>query len=76
MIEPYNLNVVAPPGTLASPPAVMIEPYNLNVVVLSPKKIMNNYTAITCYKVPHDRYPFTCSSVSYSSPRWCYSAVH
>lgn len=48
MIEPYNLNVVAPPGTQASPPAEMIEPYNLNVVVPSPKKLMNNYTAITC----------------------------
>ena len=48
MIEPYNLNVVAPPGTQASPPAEMIEPYNLNVVALSPKKLMNNYTAITC----------------------------
>ena len=48
MIEPYNLHVVAPPGTQASPPAEMIEPYNLNVVALSPKKLMNNYTAITC----------------------------
>ena len=48
MVEPYNLNVVAPPGTQASPPAEMIEPYNLNVVVPSPKKLMSNYTAITC----------------------------
>ena len=48
MIEPSNLNVVAPPGTQAFPPAEMIEPYNLNVVVPSPKKLMSNYTAITC----------------------------
>ena len=48
MIEPYYLNVVAPLGTQTSQPAKMIEPYNLNVVVPSPKKLMNNYTAITC----------------------------
>ena len=84
IIEPYNLNVVAPPGTQASPPAEMIEPYNLNVVVPSPKKLMNNYTAITCKKVPHGNYmlkvlhanyPFTCSCVFCSFHRWCYSAV-